>query len=213
MYAPRPLPSLAWPPTIGIPSGHIMRPTSPIDAPEVDAVLSHLVDGHRRFLAFVRARVEDQQAAEEILQSAFVKAAAKRGHLRDEESSVAWFFRILRNAIVDHYRHRAARERLAEASAGAQALDRHPEEDHRELCSCFEALLPTLSDNYATMLRAVDLAGRSVNEVADELGITPNNAHVRLHRARTALRKRLEQTCGTCAEHGCLDCTCGGSHP
>jgi RNA polymerase sigma-70 factor (ECF subfamily) len=196
---------------IGLPS-ILMRSTSPIDAPIDDTVLSHLVDSHRRFLAFVAARVEDRQAAQEILQTAFLKAAAKRGDLRDEASSVAWFFRILRNTIVDHYRHRAALERLTEASAGVQALDLHREEVHRELCSCFEALLPTLSDNYATMLRAVDLAGRTVNEVADELGITPNNAHVRLHRARTALRKRLEQTCGTCAEHGCLDCSCGGSH-
>jgi RNA polymerase sigma-70 factor (ECF subfamily) len=31
---------------------------------------------------------------------------------------------------------------------------------------------------------------------------------VRLHRARAALKTRLEQSCGTCATHGCLDCTC-----
>jgi len=47
-----------------------------------------------------------------------------------------------------------------------------------------------------------------VVDVAAELGVTPNNAAVRLHRARGALKKRLEQTCGTCTQHGCLDCTC-----
>ena len=31
---------------------------------------------------------------------------------------------------------------------------------------------------------------------------------VRLHRARKALRLRLEETCRACADHGCLDCTC-----
>jgi RNA polymerase sigma-70 factor (ECF subfamily) len=29
-----------------------------------------------------------------------------------------------------------------------------------------------------------------------------------LHRARAALRKQLVQTCGSCAEHGCLNCIC-----
>jgi hypothetical protein len=30
-------------------------------------------------------------------------------------------------------------------------------------------------------------------------------------RAREALRKQVAVSCGTCAEHGCLNCTCGES--
>jgi hypothetical protein len=48
-------------------------------------------------------------------------------------------------------------------------------------------------------------------EFAAEAGITANNAGVRVFRAREALRKRVVRSCGTCAEHGCLDCTCGTS--
>jgi RNA polymerase sigma-70 factor (ECF subfamily) len=29
-----------------------------------------------------------------------------------------------------------------------------------------------------------------------------------VHRARAALRRRIEQACGTCSVHGCLDCSC-----
>jgi RNA polymerase sigma-70 factor (ECF subfamily) len=29
-----------------------------------------------------------------------------------------------------------------------------------------------------------------------------------VHRARKALRQQVEKACGTCAEHGCLDCHC-----
>lgn len=73
------------------------------------------------------------------------------------------------------------------------------------------ALIPTLKDEYAGILRAVEMEGASVGDVAARLDITPRNAAVRLHRARQALRKRLETTCGTCTEHGCLDCSCSGS--
>lgn len=51
--------------------------------------------------------------------------------------------------------------------------------------------------------------GDAVGEVANEPGLTANNATVRLHRARRALRQRIETVCGTCTEHACLDCTCG----
>ena len=45
--------------------------------------------------------------------------------------------------------------------------------------------------------------------VTAEAGLTANNAGVRVFRAREALRRQVARACGTCAEHGCLDCTCG----
>jgi RNA polymerase sigma-70 factor (ECF subfamily) len=70
-------------------------------------------------------------------------------------------------------------------------------------------LLPNLKSEYAEVLRRVDLEEIPVAQVATELDITTNNATVRLHRARQALKRELERSCGTCATHGCLDCTCG----
>jgi RNA polymerase sigma-70 factor (ECF subfamily) len=70
-------------------------------------------------------------------------------------------------------------------------------------------LVPTLRAEYAEILRRVDLDEEPLSEVARQLGITPNNASVRLHRARRSLRRQLERSCGTCATHGCLDCRCG----
>ena len=48
----------------------------------------------------------------------------------------------------------------------------------------------------------------AVKDYAAEAGITSNNAAVRVFRAREALRKQVARSCGTCADHGCLDCTC-----
>ncbi len=182
----------------------------PVDAD----VLATLVASHRRFLAFLERRVESRDAAEEILQAALAKAVEKAGELRHSESSVAWFFRLLRNAVIDHYRRRTAHERWLEVSAADPTLSGPVDDElHGEVCACFAALIPTLNPDYAHVLRAVDLDGRTVSDLAAELGITPNNAGVRLHRARQALRRRLQQTCSTCADHGCLDCTCGtGAH-
>lgn len=184
-------------------------------APPADAaVAAALVDNHRRFLAFLTRRVGSRADAEDILQDAFARGLARAGEIRDGERAVAWFYRLLRNAVADHWRARAARDRGDEALARESAAEAAPDpEIEAEICRCFEALLPTLKPEYAEMIRAVDLGGRRPVDVAAEHGLTPNAAMVKLHRARKALRVRLEQSCRSCADHGCLDCSCKGSSP
>lgn len=169
------------------------------------------LENHRRFLSFLERRVGDRATAEEILQAAFVRGLEQAGEIRDEERALAWFYRLLRNAVIDHFRSRGAEER------GLEALGRElggavepPSEIATELCRCFEALLPALSADYADILRRVDLEGMRPADFARQEGLSANNAMVRLHRARKALRASLERSCRTCAEHGCLDCSCGG---
>jgi RNA polymerase sigma-70 factor (ECF subfamily) len=53
--------------------------------------------------------------------------------------------------------------------------------------------------------------GLAVKDYAEEAGISPSNAAVRVFRAREALRGQVSRSCGTCADHGCLDCTCGSA--
>ncbi len=120
-----------------------------------------------------------------------------------------WFYRIVRNAITDSHRRRPVRERALERYGLEVEREAPAPEEVAAICQCFQRLLPTLKPEYAALIEAIDLGGAGLQETADELGITPNNLKVRHHRARRQLRERLEQTCRVCAEHGCLDCTCG----
>lgn len=177
-----------------------------------DEVTQALVANHRRFLAFLERRVGSRAVAEEILQSAFVKTLEKGGALQDGEGAVTWFYRLLRNALVDHYRRQAAEGRALEREAREAEEASEDPELKGAVCACVGDLLPTLKPEYADMVRQVDLEERAVPDVAREAGITSNNAGVRLHRARQALKKQLERSCGTCASHGCLDCSCKKAH-
>ncbi len=175
-----------------------------------NAVLQALVDNHRRFLDFLERRTGSRADAEDVLQGAFVRALEKGGDLRDGESAVAWFYRLLRNALVDRHRAEATRGRAIE-SKGEEGDDEGNEDPELrgEVCRCVVGLLPTLKPEYAELLRRVDLEGEAVNGAAQAIGITPNNAGVRLHRARKALLREVQRSCRTCATHGCLDCSCG----
>lgn len=173
-------------------------------------IIQSLLDNQKKFLGFLEKRVGSRQLAEEILQDAYVKTVEKGSDLRDSEGAVAWFYRLLRNAVIDSYRRRSVKEKaLNDKSEQDKVLreDRDPEIENA-ICGCMKSLLPGLKDEYADILNKVDLEEKSVSEVAHDQGISLNNANVRLHRARLALKRQLERSCGACATHGCLDCSC-----
>ncbi len=186
-----------------------LRHLHPVKDPPSPDATQVLVENHRRFLAFLTPRLGSRELAEEVLQAAFVKGIEHGDEIRSAESAIAWFYRLLRNAVTDLKRHRAAEQRALErhASEAAEATALGPELE-QVVCQCVHHLIPTLKADYADLLRAVEMEGHTLAEIAAERGITSGNAAVRLHRARQALRKRLEVSCGTCAEHGCLDCDC-----
>lgn len=182
------------------------------DGPPTPEVVAVLVENHRRFLDFLERRVGSREAAEDILQEAFVRGLTKGGRIEDSESAVAWFYRVLRNAIVDHWRRRGAERRAVDRAATLAEVDGGVTDEALmdTVCGCLSDLIPTLRPEYAAALREVDLGGSSVKAFAEAAGITANNASVRLHRAREALLKQVRRSCGTCADHGCVDCACGG---
>jgi len=175
---------------------------------EPPGVLQALLSNHRQFLAFLERRTGSRADAEDILQAAFVRGIEKAAGLRDDESAVAWFYRLLRNALTDHYRRRGAEDRAVARAQREGTLEPDDVDLHREVCRCVTELLPTLKPEYADIIRQVELEELPVAEAADRAGITPNNASVRLHRARQALLREVQRSCRTCATHGCLDCTC-----
>jgi RNA polymerase sigma factor (sigma-70 family) len=185
-----------------------MSPKEPREQPLSSLIVAELVQRHRELLRFVERRVGSRAEAEDILQDAFVRGVEHARALRDGESTTAWFYRVLRNAIVDHFRRRAATARAHEGASRELDESTPPLETREAVCACVSGLAQTLKPEYASALQRVDLDGLSVQAFAAEAGISANNAGVRLHRAREALRKRVTTTCGTCAEHGCLDCTC-----
>ena len=94
---------------------HATEETPDPAAPPTPEVVATLVANHRDFLAFVQRRVGDRALAEEILQDAFVRSIDKLDTVRD--TAVGWFYRVLRNAIIDHQRRRAAATRRLDAYA------------------------------------------------------------------------------------------------
>src|ERR1041385_1557425 len=112
-----------------------MAMEAPEESVPLEDIAAALVANHRDFLGFVEKRVGNRATAEEILQDAFVRSIDKLDTVR--ETAIGWFYRVLRNAIIDHYRRSAAAERRHDAYAQQEQLaESEDEELHRVVCKC-----------------------------------------------------------------------------
>ena len=162
-----------------------------------------------QFLRFLRNRMRHEEDAEELLQDAFLKSLEKSSEVRDKEKIVAWFYRVLRNSVVDYYRKAGKKtQELAGILADLDKLAIAASEHRNEICQCLHPLLENIKPEYREALTTIDLAGGSIRDLAKRAGITEGNAAVRVHRARDAMRKQIQMACGACAEHHCIDCDC-----
>ncbi len=104
-------------------------------------VVATLVANHRAFLSFIERRVSSRDVAEEILQNALVKNVEKFDTVR--ETAVGWFYKVLRNAVIDHRRRKTVADRGLDGYASDVAVHEPDEELHHAVCKCVAELAST----------------------------------------------------------------------
>ncbi len=179
--------------------------------PSDAAVRCAITESRRDILAYLVRRLGSPEAAADVLQAFALRALQRSSDLCDVQRVRGWLSRVLATTIAD-YQRTAMRTMWREIAmdevdqnSGAFAVT---QDDDAAVCNCLHKILPTLKPEYAEIVWRADLLGEPRDRIAATLGMTANNVTVRLHRGRQALRKRLEETCLTCPEHGFLDCRC-----
>ncbi|MBB3892987.1 RNA polymerase sigma-70 factor (ECF subfamily) [Phenylobacterium haematophilum] len=178
------------------------------------AVRRELVECHRDFLMFLRRRLGNHADAEEVLQDFMERALKRAGDLREIQSVRGWLSRVLATTLIDHHRRASRRRETLREPSEMETLAFEPDvEMDAAVCYCLYRLLPTIKADYSELIWRIDLLSEPRDRVAVSVGLTLNNVNVKLHRARRALKARLEDVCLTCPEHGFLDCRCDtGDH-
>ncbi len=161
-----------------------------------------LVERHeRRVYAVAWSRLGDATLAEEATQEAFIRAYRRLWLLGDGTKFAGWIASIARHVAINfglrHRRELSKRERWALEQAPAH--EPHPHTVETDAPCTPEMLRQTLAelpDAHRECLVLFYLEGKSGAEAAATLGISEAALRVRLHRARAALRERLEERLG-----------------
>jgi RNA polymerase sigma factor (sigma-70 family) len=148
-------------------------------------------------LGFLIARLNDRQAAEEVLQDTMLAAWRAAGTFRGESSIRTWLFVIARNRATNLQRKR--QPHLAELDDNLRSdMDTGPLErvERRAVQDAVRAALERLPTQQREVLVLVFYNQFSEREIAQILDISPGTVKSRLHRAKEMLRRVLQQQGG-----------------
>ncbi len=153
-----------------------------------DAAFSVLVDRYNDLLYRHAERMLGQaDDAEDVVQSAWIKAFRNLGKCRDPERFGAWIFRIGANACKDAIKAKRRGNVPLDSVAELESGDGNTAirvDQRRRLASAL-ARLPA-DQREAFLLK--HLEGWSYEEMADQLGVRVSALKMRVHRAREELQ-------------------------
>ncbi|MEW6586503.1 MAG: RNA polymerase sigma factor SigZ [Nitrospirota bacterium] len=148
---------------------------------------------HSDLLAFIRKRINDKVAAEDILQDIFIRVHSRIDTLENRSRLESWLYQITRNAIIDFYRSRRPMEELPEGLAQPKA-DRE-ETNRRELSSCLTPMIQQLPERYRRAVQLSKIEGMTLKEIAEKENISLSGAKSRVQRGRALLKAMLHDCC------------------
>lgn len=181
--------------TAGIPTLFAMVGVAPISTAsraeetplDGDAFVVAMFDEHASGLVrLVRLFVDDRNAAEDIVQEAFIRLARSADRIRDRARAGAYLRSIALNLARDQNRRGlvSLRHRLPYDDRVASAEDEVViSEEHREVVEALRGLPHRQRD--CLVLRYYDELG--IDEIADVLGISRNSVKTHLTRGMRAL--------------------------
>ncbi len=190
----------------------------PVDAGEASLV-NRLRDGDHaafetvvrrhggRLLAVARRLVRNEEDARDVVQDAFLHAARALAEFRADAKLSTWLHRIVVNTALMRLRAASRRpegflddllpefDTVGHHAEPAVALSPNPDEavGRAEVRARVRSAVARLPEPYRAIIRLRDFEDLTTDEAARALGISPNAAKIRLHRARQALATLLRE--------------------
>ncbi|MEF3135502.1 RNA polymerase sigma factor [Rhizobium sp. 268] len=162
---------------------------------------------NQRLFRTARAVIRNDAEAEDVVQASYIKAFANLAAFRGDAELSTWLTRIALNEALGRVRARRNTIGLEEidmqaTSAGGEvvqfpsslsATDPETELSRNQARQLLEQAVDELPDDFRAIFVLRDVEGMSTDEAASYLGIRPETAKTRLHRARKMMRQSIEK--------------------
>lgn len=192
------------PPLLGVLAAiDALRQAGVVIEPAAEALVVRLFQAEGRSLVrLARLFVDDRDAAEDLVQEAFIRLARHARSIDDVERAPAYLRSIVLNLARDHnrrglvsLRHRAAAGREVDVvdDPADELADRLARDDRNVAVLARVAALPRRQRDCVTLRY---LEGLSPPEIAATLGLSPNSVKTHLRRGLEALRHSLADVTG-----------------
>ncbi len=155
---------------------------------------------NQRLYRVARSIVGNDSEAEDVVQEAYLNAYRHLGDFAGRSSFATWLTRI---AVHEASARRRSRQRMRNIEIDeAESLTMRPtrqaddELSTRELGDVLRLVIDELPPEFRVVFTMRLVEGLSTEEAAECLGLSQENVKIRLHRARSRLRKSIERRLG-----------------
>jgi RNA polymerase sigma-70 factor, ECF subfamily len=179
--------------TLGLESDAVRTFRVPLErrmTPTVESIWNEFAE---RLGQFIRSRVSDRAAAEDILQDVFLKVQKKLGQLDDPSKLQSWLYLIARNAIIDYYRAKKQTTEIPDSLPAEDHANHDPEIEG--LKTAFRRMVYSLPDPYRDAIVLTEFEGLTQKQLAERLDISLSGAKSRVQRGRAQLKAMLLDCC------------------
>jgi RNA polymerase sigma-70 factor (ECF subfamily) len=153
--------------------------------------LGEVVKSHYRvFYSIAYGYVRNHSSAEDLVQSAVMKALQAIKKLNEPEAIVGWLAAITRNACLEEVRRKKGKFEEPVETIVALETTRKIDINRFETQKLVLEAINSLSENQAIAVRLRFLEDCDLDEIAERLGLRKNTVEVRIHRALSTLAKK-----------------------
>ncbi len=146
------------------------------------------------------SRIVGATDAEDLTQEVMLRVEKNLPRFEKRSSFSTWIYRIATNVALDHMRKKEERRRsselpLNEFNTPATASNVEGESEDREFLQCVREFVASLPDNYRVAFILHEMEGYENRQIAELLGVSLATVKIHIHRARSRLKKKMEQGC------------------
>jgi RNA polymerase sigma-70 factor, ECF subfamily len=152
-------------------------------------------DFKSELLCFIKAKVKDEYAAEDILQEVFIKVYNNINQLVDQSKLKSWLYKTTNNTIIDFYRTKKQNTLELDEVGDVPAIEDSSENMNEEIAECIKSMLYELPDKYKEPLKLYEFKGMKHKEISEKLNISLSGSKTRIQRARNKLKEILMECC------------------
>lgn len=146
-------------------------------------------------LHFIKAKVNNQMDAEDILQEVFIKIYKHIDDVQDDSKLKPWLYKITKNTIIDFYRKRKSPTVPIETFENIMGDDEESENMSDEIIVCLRIFLDKLPEKYKSPLEMYAFKGMKHRDISEALDISLSGSKTRVQRGREKLREVLSECC------------------
>jgi RNA polymerase sigma-70 factor (ECF subfamily) len=178
-------------------------------------------ENYPKIVRYLTQILNDKDLAEDFTQDVFIRVNESLHKFEGRSKISTWIYKIATNVAYDYFKSAAFQKGTKQTLSG-EFLDKNEQEknvwtgdkneisdqvlERKEMNSCIKRYVQDIKEIYRTVFVLSEYEGLKNKEIADILGLSIDTVKIRLYRARTQLKKKMDEGCRISFEENGVSC-------